>query len=161
MLFRSKGAVLPVIKVLFEMDNTGSSTNRHGIAIFDGSMAIVGEGCGCDNAGGDGFYAHSNCFANLFGANFRNAGNRGIVAFNASLINAQGCNAEGANSIGVYATIGSVISFQSGRARKGENNSSSDIRVAYGSTIVHTGSGRTGGYSQTPLEITENGIIYA
>ncbi len=81
------GGFLPIIGQLFNMDTSGTASNRHGILAFSNSRAIVLNGCGV-----------------------KNAGSYGIYAVRSSTINAHSADASGAGTYGIYATSGSLIS---------------------------------------------------
>lgn len=82
----ANGGFLPIIGQLFNMDTSGTASNRHGIVAYSNSRAIVFNGCGV-----------------------KNAGSIGIIATCSSTINAEGANASGAGSIGIYVASGSTI----------------------------------------------------
>lgn len=72
------GAKLPVLDVLFSMDTSGSSSNRHGILLINDAHAIVRPGAGIKNAGGTGAYVINESSLSADGAIFDGALDRGI-----------------------------------------------------------------------------------
>jgi len=182
----SKGGILPIVGQLFVMDDSGNSTNRHGIMAVDNSRASILTGCGVQNAGSFGIYANRASVINAWGAdasgagghgvfanqasiinavnaNASNAGNQGIYTNQASVINAWGADASGAGGHGVFANQASIINAIAANARKGEVDSAEDVYVNNGSIIriTLTGDNQTiGGTNQAINTLTGNGIIF-
>ena len=128
----TNGGFLPIIGQLFNMNTSGTATERHGILAYSNSRAIVLGGCGVKNAGSNGIYAARNSTINAHSADASGAGTYGIFASLGSLINANGANASGAISYGIFATNGSLINA----------------------------GGATGTLNQTKNTLTANGIIF-
>jgi len=103
------GGFLPIIGQLFNMDTSGTASNRHGILAYSNSRAIVLNGCGVKNAGYFGIYAARSSTIDAHGVNASGAGAYGIYAIRSSTINAGGADASGANTYGIYAEHGSTI----------------------------------------------------
>ncbi len=103
------GGFLPIIGQLFNMDTSGTASDRHGILAYSNSRAIVLGGCGVKNAGTYGIFASNGSTINAGGADASGAGTYGIFAYHSSTINAGGADASGAGSIGIFASNGSII----------------------------------------------------
>ena len=127
----ANGGFLPVIGQLFNMDTSGTASDRHGILAYSNSRAIVLNGCGVKNAGASGIFAIFGSTIDAYGANASGAGTYDIYATHSSTINANGANASGAGS---------------------------GIRVANGSLINAVGA--TGMLSQAKNTLTADGIIF-
>ena len=128
----TNGGFLPIIGQLFNMDTSGTASDRHGILAYSNSRAIVLNGCGVKNAGTHGIFAVYGSTINAGGANASGAGTNGICAYNGSTINANGANASGAGTNGILAYRGSLINAN----------------------------GATGTLNQTKNTLTANGIIF-
>ena len=126
------GGFLPIIGQLFNMDKSGTASDRHGILAYSNSRAIVLNGCGVKNAGTYGIHAVRGSTINAYSANASGAGYYGIVAAQGSTINAGDADASGAGSYG--------------------------ISVAHGSLIAAIGA--TGTLNQAKNTLTANGIIF-
>jgi hypothetical protein len=122
---------LPVIDQLFNMDASGTATNREGIYCWFGRCNINGA-CGVKNAGGNGIYASSGSTINAEGANASGAGGYGIIAMKNSAINAYNADASEAGLDDIYVYYGGIISAN----------------------------GATGVLSQSANTVTANGIIF-
>jgi hypothetical protein len=61
----NRGARLPIIDVLFNMDTSGTGTSRNGVFIVNGSFGFITPGSGVKNAGGRGLHVanQSTCVA--------------------------------------------------------------------------------------------------
>ena len=105
----TNGGFLPIIGQLFNMNTSGTASDRHGILAFSNSRAIVLGGCGVKNAGTHGIFAVCGSTINAYGANASGAGTYGIFASNGSTINAQDADASGADTYGICAYRGSTI----------------------------------------------------
>ncbi len=174
------GGFTPIINVLFNMDTSGTATDRDGLEAFNNSRAIILSGKGFKNCATVGLYANLNAIVNAEGANASGAGNRGVWARESSIINAKSVNASnsslnciesdgsyinardaiatGAGNFGLSALRGGTINGQDANAQKGGSPSTTDIRVALGG-IINAGSS-TGGISQTANTLTSAGIIF-
>ena len=86
----TNGGFLPIIGQLFNMDTSGTASDRHGIVAFSNSRAIVLDGCGVKNAGAFGIYAVRSSTINANSADASGAGSYGISAVRGSTINAEG-----------------------------------------------------------------------
>ena len=128
----TNGGFLPIIGQLFNMDTSGTASDRHGILAYSNSRAIVLDGCGVKNAGSNGIYADRSSTINAGGANASGAGTHGIFAINGSTINANDANASGAGTYGISVYEGSLINA----------------------------SGATGTLNQTKNTLTAGGIIF-
>jgi hypothetical protein len=131
-----QGGFLPVISALFNMDTSGVATGRDGVYCSEGSQAIIREGFGIKNAGGDGVSAQRNsrivahqsvfsgagencCHAGRLSsidasqANFSYAGQAGIYCWRNSDVNCYSLtNCSHAGTYGVYAFTGGRIQGQ-------------------------------------------------
>ena len=174
----TNGGFLPIIGQLFNMDTSGTASNRHGILAFSNSRAIVLDGCGVKNAGTNGIYAAYSSTINAGGADASGAGTYGICAYHGSTINANSADASGAGSYGIYATRGSTINadgadasgagtygiyaFRSSTINANDADASGagdyGIYAVYGSLI--NANGATGTSNQTKNTLTANGIIF-
>lgn len=152
------GGFTPIINVLFNMDASGTSTNRDGLMAFNNSRAIILSDKGFKNVGGVGIYAARGSTINAHGANASGATIDGITAERASTINAESANASGAGVVGIYAIRSSTINAQGSNAQRGGSPGTNDFVVFDGSII--SAQGRTGGTSQTVNTLTINGIIF-
>lgn len=177
-----QGGALPVINVRFDMDTSGTATDRDGIRLSDaGSSAFVLPGAGVTNAGFNGFSARrgalfsiddavfddagndgisvNGSYGTCAGASARDAGRYGIFANNSASVSAFEADARLAGDQGVRAFTGSSINFRNGFARKTlGTDSSDDIAVNNGGMI--NANGAFGGTSQSVNTITANGIIF-
>ena len=152
----TNGGRLPLIAQLFDMDTTGTATNRDGVYVYGaGSVANVASACGIKNAGevgaicrGGDVYMRSSVFT---GCN--------ICAQNiAGRVYAQLATLSGGVSNGVLVNLGGRMTVQSANCQKGASPDSSDIVVLTGGYIDATSV--TGGINQTKNIPTANGIIY-
>lgn len=107
------GAFLPIINVLFNMDTSGSASNRYGIMASNNSKAIINSGKGVKNAGSNGIVANQSSTVNANGTIVSGAGSNGIIALKSSTIDANGANASGAGTYGIYAENASTINANS------------------------------------------------
>jgi len=107
------GGFLPIIGQLFDMDTSGTASDRHGILAYSNSRAIVLSGRGVKNAGSRGICAALSSTISAEGANASGARDYGICALHGSTINAEGADASGAGSFGIYAIHGSTINAYS------------------------------------------------
>ena len=103
------GGFLPIIGQLFNMDTSGTASDRHGILAYSNSRAIVLNGCGVKNAGSIGIFAYRSSIINADGADASGAGTYGIYAVHGSTIDADSADASGAGDYGIYAYRGSLI----------------------------------------------------
>ena len=126
------GGFLPIIGQLFNMDTSGTASDRHGILAYSNSRAIVLNGCGVKNAGSHGIFAYRSSLINANGADVSGTRDYGICAIHSSTINADGANASGAGSYGICVTHGSTINAFSANA---SGAGSYGIFAAHGSTI--------------------------
>lgn len=152
--FGALQGTLPVIAQLFNMDASGTGTNRDGVLCSFGRCQI-NSGCGVKNAGGHGIFAYNGSTVNAYGANASGAGGNSIYASSGSIVNANGANASGAVGRGIYAHTGSTINARNANASMTAGNG---ISIDFGSTI--NASGATGTLSQAVNTITANGIIF-
>ena len=130
-----EGARLPILAAQFEMDTSGSATDKIGIRLARGAW---------------GFFD---------GGGIRNAGHRGAFVSAAATLVARNSDFTGAiENNGLFSDNGGVISANGTNARKGSEDSSSDVRVNKASIIYFEGG--TGGTNVTPNEITSSGIIF-
>ena len=174
----TNGGFLPIIGQLFNMDTSGTASNRHGILAYSNSRAIVLGGRGVKNAGTYGIRAYHGSTINAGGANASGAGTYGISAYHGSTINAEGANASGAGTYGIFAAYGSTINAYGANASGagtygifavhgstinayGANASGAGtygISAYHGSTI--NAYGATGTLNQAKNTLTANGIIF-
>lgn len=132
----SRGATLPVIHTLFEMDRTGrvgnSEANRNGIFVVDGSFAFITPGSGVINAQGRGLHVAnaSSCVAR--GANFSGAGVAAVRNAN-SLVEVRGANLRD-SAIGLKLAGAGITDANnadvSGATAKGIENFESTLRFS-------------------------------
>jgi hypothetical protein len=102
------GGKLPVIAALFNMDSSGTATNRHGVMAAWGGFVRIDEGCGVKNAGSRGLYA-VNGIGYARNTIWDGAGTRGIRASNASLLNVRGASATGCGEYNLAISGASVV----------------------------------------------------
>lgn len=175
------GGVLPQIAALFVMSTEGTATGRCGLLAYMGGNAQVTPGAGIQNAGGYGLIASQGGVVIALGADFRNAGSdavRATASGSASVISAiltgaggagvfchkgatvdcQDAILSGAASNGIYCALAGRVNAHNANCRRGASDSSADIAVAQGGTIVATGT--TGGTSIATNTTTPSGVIY-
>lgn len=97
-----KNSSLPMINVLFNMNETGSPTNRHGFFIADNSSVYIRPGKGCKNAGGMGINVINGSRALGFGGVFDGAKNHGCSCFRGSYLNIRTGSAKNCGACGIY-----------------------------------------------------------
>lgn len=86
-LFGAVAAKLPIIDVLFNMDDSGTGTEREAFRGHDCSQIIIRPGKGCKNASARGLYLTDGSKAIARQAIFDNAGDRGVWArFDSSVV---------------------------------------------------------------------------
>lgn len=125
---------LPKINCVFNMNTTGTATNKHGVLVSRGSTVEVSANSGVKNCGAVGLYV-------------QNGGN--AVANNSIFT--------GAGGSGVYC-VGGQVDVRNANLQKGGTTDPLDIRVSAGGIVRATGA--TGGTSETPNTITASGIIF-
>lgn len=133
--YGTRGARLPVFECQFEMDTSGSATNRTGLRLTGMSESIFGTDAG-----------------------IRNAGASGAVISGGSRFFAQGADFSGASVRGLDTGNGAFANIRFGNFRMGGSDSSNDIRAGAGS-IIFAGES-IGGTNITPNEVTADGIIF-
>ena len=149
------GGFLPIIGQLFNMNTSGTASDRHGILAFSNSRAIVLDGCGVKNAGTNGIVAYHSSTINAYSANASGAGIHGIFAAHGSLINAEGADASGAGTYGIYATHGSLINADGANA----SGAGTYGICAYHGSLINA-YGATGTLNQAKNTLTVDGIIF-
>jgi hypothetical protein len=148
---------LPVIGALFSMDTSGTATDRDGVLLADGSVAVISTGCGVKNAGGTGLNCYRISRALADGADF-SGGDHCIACSRGSHVTVCEAVLTGATTRGIYANEGGFIVVISANCQKGASPAATDIVVGNGSTIVAINA--TGGLSQTANTVAAAGIIY-
>ena len=128
----SNAGYLPIIGQLFDMDSSGGSTNRDGIALNGASQCIVLSGAGVKNNCDRGLRCIETSRAFVRGSIFTGATTRGFESFAGSVINARDADGSGAGVQGFRVAVGGIIACD----------------------------GSTGSLSQTANTITSNGIIF-
>ncbi|MFW6040165.1 MAG: right-handed parallel beta-helix repeat-containing protein [Gemmatimonadota bacterium] len=81
--------VLPRIAALFDMDTSGSGTDRHGVYARQGGRAYIPDAlgtAGVRNAGGVGVFAEYGGLIEMRGADFTGAGSHGMAARHSGVI---------------------------------------------------------------------------
>lgn len=179
--FAAQGARLPRINVLFKMDNTGLADGRDGIVLAEQASVIISSEKGIKNAGRIGLsvgrmsfaVAHSAVISGSNDTNVYVAGSGMLLAENADLKNAGNycirieggssasvgsADGRGGVNYGLYVARGSIVHANNINARRGLNDSNTDIVVAQGGIINAINS--TGGTYITPNTLTANGIIF-
>ncbi|WP_143189914.1 right-handed parallel beta-helix repeat-containing protein, partial [Corynebacterium diphtheriae] len=104
-----ENAVLPVIDVLFYMNEWGVGTNRHGIFVADNSSVFVKPNKGCINAGGSGLYAINGARATAYEGIFDDAKNAGVRCFRGSWMSVRRASIRNAGQSGAYLGSSSVV----------------------------------------------------
>ena len=107
--FADNGGVLPVIGQLFNMNNTGSGANRHGVFVRNKSGSITLPGCGVKNAGEHAFYALEGSWQNNQQANGSGAGQHAFFAESGSWQNNQQANGSEAGGHAFRVREGSIM----------------------------------------------------
>lgn len=131
-------AILPVINVLFEMNETGNAQYTNGFFVANGAQLTILPGCGCRNAGQQGIYviqggrviangadvsyAKGNAISCFRGAYVNFAGGDGSHAGGHGVHLGSGCHANCANAdfsnsgnYGLWILSASVICFRNGK----------------------------------------------
>lgn len=106
---------LPVIACKFQMDSTGTATNRHFAVANRNSYGHMWPFAGCLNAGGHGIYAREGSSISARLAICDGAGDTAFIAANNGRLNLQGASGKG-SSIGCTSTDGSQVNFAGGIA---------------------------------------------
>jgi hypothetical protein len=148
---------LPVIGALFSMDTSGTATDRDGVFLTEGSVAVISTGCGVKNAGGTGLNCYKVSRALADGANF-SGGEHCIACSRGSHVTAREAVLTGGTTRGIYANEGGYIVAMFANCQRGASPVDTDIVVGNGSTIVAISA--TGGLSQTANTVAAAGIIY-
>lgn len=141
--FYGEAAFLPRINVLFNMDTSGTATNRHGVMLNSYAIAIVISGKGVKNAGGHGLQCNNNCVVIATTTNFSGAGIHGMAFSSASFGRITGANLANAAAYGLYNAGSKVYADSCTITGAGNSNVFAD---AGGESIV-TSSTCTGGTS--------------
>ena len=102
------GAKLPVINVVFNMNTSGTATDRWGLTAQSNSSAVVKSGKGFKNCGSIGIFASKNATVVASGANVSGAIGYGMYANEGATIQASGANATSAGT-GFVVASGGVI----------------------------------------------------
>lgn len=157
--FGADNGALPIIGTVFNMNSTGTATDRHGIYAVNGSYARVLENCGIKNAGGHGAFINRASRAELHLGVFSgatqnglyvarqsnvdagsidvsNAGANGIEAVRASYVDAaNGLNASSVGGDAVTARDGSVVNCNGGNLSDAGDDG---VVCATGATVICT-----------------------
>lgn len=104
----------PVVKVLFNMDATGTATGRHGFTITDGGFIKIDGGFGCKNAGDIGLLVNRQSRAAAHQAVFPDAGVAGVWVLRDSRADVALTDVSGAGTYGLIAQRNSTIESPSG-----------------------------------------------
>ena len=152
------GGSLPSINQLFQMDGTGTATNRHGfLALGAGSRLEIWPGAGCEDAGSRGIQARGGAVVNAQYGIFTGAGVIGVQSLHGSRISIQNANVSGCGSYGVTASWGGYVNAQDANCQRGGSPHAHDIAVETGGII--NANGATGGANATTTP-TNDGIIF-
>lgn len=138
----TNGGTLPVIDCLFNMDASGTATNRDGIYGSLGSTVIVLTGGGIKNAGFIGCLGHKGVTMALAGAIFDNALDRGIWARDNCNVDFEGGSAidTGLTGFQCHNSIGSAKDATlTGNAVYGLRSRSGSIVEATGANCSNSG----------------------
>lgn len=125
------GGFLPIIEHLFNMNTSGSGTDRSGILAFINSRAIISNG-GVKNAGYIGIMASNSSIINTYNTNFSGAGVNGYRSCGNSTMCINMGNAPECGDYGASVSDGGIIFLRN----------------------------FTGTLSQTVNILTNNGIIF-
>jgi len=106
-------AILPVIAVLFIMDETGSQANRDAFFVGKGSQITIEQTKGCINAGQTGIYCVEGARVVAVDVNISNAKGNGISCFRGGYVSFRGGDASGAGAYGIYLDNTSVADASS------------------------------------------------
>lgn len=115
-------ATLPIIDVLFDMDDTGDHEGCTGFSVTNNSRLIIMPYKGCINAGDNGLYVTQSSWAHCYRANFDNAGRSltaddatsqvklsGVLVFRGSWVNIRQAKVTNASNDGIYFGSSSVV----------------------------------------------------
>lgn len=130
-------AILPVINVLFEMNETGNAQYTNGFFVANGAQLTILPGCGCRNGqqgiyviqggrvianGADVSYAKGNaisCFrgayVNFAGGDGSHAGGHGVYLDNGCHANCASADFSNSGNYGLWISSASVICFRNGK----------------------------------------------
>lgn len=177
----ANGGVAPKLSALFTMMATGPATDRVGVLVWAGGMAVVSAGAGVKSAGSTGVLVSGNGEISANNAIFSGAGahgahlagsvsgslhgiivagaaDRGIFATHGAQVNAVQADCTGCANGGIQATRAATISAIGALCRIGTSDASADIAVSQGGIIA--ASSAIGGTSVTPNTLTAAGIIF-
>lgn len=96
-----QGAALPVIDVLFQMDNTGMDSGVCAVAAINGGSVIVNAGAGCTDSTNGLFVFGAGAYAEANGANFSESrndagdGGSGVAAWYGAVVKCAGVTVDG------------------------------------------------------------------
>lgn len=187
----ARGARLPVIKALFEMDTSGDGIGTVGVYVFENSSAVIFRNCGVKGAGWRGLYvdggyayARDTIWDGSGFAGGPEGFSGGVRASNGAVVMARGASAKncaaggywsaaygtvadadfsGATGIGLGVQGGSKVV---GAATKADNCGTYGFYVANGSDFYNGRSSDTGLYPSaqncaTSAVFVEDGSVYA
>lgn len=136
-------STLPTIAVQFDMDLSGTATNRYGVYLWNQCSVMIEGGAGITTCGGGGLAVRENSKAYARNTDWSNSGqdggnnSNGISSNGASIVYARGatCN-DVVAAHGLRATAGSILNaFQTNASRCGRSN----IRASLGSRVYANG----------------------
>lgn len=144
--YAGDNGALPIIVAKFQMDGSGTGTNRHWVVCNRNSSAHLWPFSGCLNSGGHGVYAREGSTISARLVDVSGAGDTGFVAANGSNLSAQGGTANNCIIGGVLSTDGSNINFAGGSATGAGQYGASCIEGSNmnASTATLTGAGADG-----------------
>lgn len=148
------GAVLPVIDVLFDMDDSGDATDRAGVDLKSGSKAIFVNGSGIKNAPSRGANIHEESTLVARGANFSHSGTYGVRVANGATAFLRDADLSNAGQRGLAASAAVVQATGADCSEAGHYG----IR-ATGSSIVHASGADVSGAGLAPLSIGTRSIV--
>lgn len=116
----NNNATLPIINVLFNMDDTGDYEGRNAFSVANNSRIYIMPYKGCINAGENGIYVTQGSWAVAYRANFDNAGRNlthedatghlsGALCFRGSWMNLRQATVTNASRDGIYLGSSSVV----------------------------------------------------
>ena len=152
------GGALPVINHLFEMNSTGTATNRHGFFAYGaGSRIQILPGAGCEQAASRALYARNAAMVDAQHAILTGAGVIGVQSMQGAQVDIKDANVSGAGIYGILANWGGHINAQSANCQRGASPHVNDIRAENGGIINANAAIGNANATTTP---TNDGIIF-
>lgn len=153
------GGSLPVINSIFEMNSSGTGTNRSGVVVIGaGSCCNFADNAGFNNAASNNIFVTQGGIFTGRNCEYNGALQGSISASNLANISIGNSQVKGWTSYGVQARRGCIIDVRNCDCRVAFSTSVNDIKVLEGSII--SANTALGGVNQTVNTITSDGIIF-